>query len=468
MAPQSPLRGSFAESLTLERQPDLHSPERVRPRWQLRILAIVSVAGLLMCLAGLVWIPWQQSVVGTGRVIVLSPMQRPQNLEAPIKARLAHWHVQEGDVVEAGELVADLAEVDVKYLDANQTERLTAQREALEEQLSAGKARLEALEGQLESLEGYRENAVASAAQKIQQAKQKLDQETEARKAAEQNLTTAELNFERIQELHEKGIRSRRDLELAELSLVKARTGLAKATAGVEMARQTQEVARLDREKVSSELEAKIWATRAYLGEGREKIAKTQSTIQKLDIDRANLQARVAQRQVRAPITGRVVRMLKVGTGETVKQGDVLAVLAPDTQDRAVELFVSGHDAPLVTPGRHVRLQFAGWPALQFSGWPSVAVGTFGGRVTVVDAVDDGKGRFRILVVPETDSSKMLREEPWPDAHYLRPGAKVSGWVMLDVVSLGFELWRQFNGFAPALQKAPKAPSGIKKTGKTK
>ena len=46
--------------------------------------------------------------------------------------------------------------------------------------------------------------------------------------------------------------------------------------------------------------------------------------------------------------------------------------------------------------------------------------------------------------------------------------AKVSGWIMLDVVSLGFELWRQFNGFAPALGAAPKAPEGLKKKGKTK
>jgi hypothetical protein len=117
---------------------------------------------------------------------------------------------------------------------------------------------------------------------------------------------------------------------------------------------------------------------------------------------------------------------------------------------------------PLVTPGRHVRLQFAGWPALQFSGWPSVAVGTFGGTVTVVDAVDDGLGRFRVLVIPDQGVPGTVTNEPWPDPSYLRPGGKVSGWIMLDVVSLGFELWRQFNGFAPSLEQAPKSPKAAK------
>ena len=68
-----------------------------------------------------------------------------------------------------------------------------------------------------------------------------------------------------------------------------------------------------------------------------------------------------------------------------VKQGEPLALLVPDTKARAVELWVDGNDAPLITPGRHVRLQFEGWPAVQFVGWPSVAVGTFPAEVAFVD-----------------------------------------------------------------------------------
>jgi multidrug efflux pump subunit AcrA (membrane-fusion protein) len=445
----------------------LETPDRVVVSWQFSILAAMTLTALVAAAAGLVWIPWQQSVVGSGKVIVLSPMQRPQNLEASIKARLAKWHVQEGDVVQAGQMVAELAEVDVKYLDDNQVVRMEAQRKALEDQLEAGAGRIESLTRQIESLVSYREISIASAAQKVLQTQQKVKQKAQGLDAATQNLTTTMLNYDRTKVLVERGIKSQRDLELNENYRVKAETEKQKAVADVEVARQDQAVAELERSKVGAELDAKISATEAYLAEAREKVAKTESTIQKLDIDLASLRARVSQREIRAPIAGRVVRLLKVGATETVKQGDVLAVLAPDTPDRAVELFVSGNDAPLVTPGRHVRLQFAGWPALQFSGWPSVAIGTFGGRVTVVDAVDDGAGRFRILVIPDKKTIETFGDAPWPDPTYLRPGAKVSGWIMLDVVSLGFELWRQFNGFAPALDKVPvgkpKGPKAAKK-----
>jgi membrane fusion protein, adhesin transport system len=110
---------------------------------------------------------------------------------------------------------------------------------------------------------------------------------------------------------------------------------------------------------------------------------------------------------------------------------------------------VHGNDAALISPGRHVRLQFEGWPAVQFAGWPSVAVGTFGGRVGFVDATDDGKGRFRVVVVPDPE------DEDWPSAQYLRQGVRAKGWVLLEQVRLGFELWRQFNGFPPALDVSP-------------
>ena len=134
-------------------------------------------------------------------------------------------------------------------------------------------------------------------------------------------------------------------------------------------------------------------------------------------------------------------------------------MIVPDTTDRVVELMIDGVDAPLIAAhmeevgrGPHVRLQFEGWPAVQFVGWPSVATGTFGGKVRQIDPTDDGYGRFRILVEPD----EMFDGDRWPEGHYLRQGNQAVGWVFLNRVTLGYELWRQFNGFPPVL--APKAP----------
>ena len=149
--------------------------------------------------------------------------------------------------------------------------------------------------------------------------------------------------------------------------------------------------------------------------------------------------------------------LVAVGT-EQVKSGDALATLVPPRRTERVALTIDGNDASLVAPGRKVRLQFEGWPAVQFVGWPSVATGTFGGIVDLVDPASAGAGNFRVLVRPDPD------DVPWPDPARLRPGVQTQGWVLLDTVSLGYELWRQFNGFPPVVE----APPGASKVEKGK
>jgi hypothetical protein len=143
---------------------------------------------------------------------------------------------------------------------------------------------------------------------------------------------------------------------------------------------------------------------------------------------------------------GVILRRLTGQQSVLVKAGDLIAELVPDTHSRAVEMLISGNDIPLVNVGDEVRIQFEGWPGLQFSGWPSIAIGTFGGIVAVVDAADNSYGQFRILVVP-------VKMQDWPKTRYLRQGVRAHGWVLLGKVSLWFELWRRFNGFPPSQSK---------------
>lgn len=162
--------------------------------------------------------------------------------------------------------------------------------------------------------------------------------------------------------------------------------------------------------------------------------------------------ARQASQSIVAPRDGIVHRIMAPQGGVMVKAGQELAVIVPETASRAVELTVSGNDAPLLSVGRRVRLQFEGWPAVQFAGWPSVAVGTFGGVIGVIDPGAAEDGTVRVIVFPDEG-------EEWPDANYLRQGVRVIGWVLLDTVTLGWELWRQFNGFPPTLRNMNPKPS---------
>ena len=442
-------------------KPQVRSMEELKTPHRFRPLALTLLLLLLLLALCLYFVPWQQSVTGYGRVTVFSPMDRPQNIEAQIPGRLVKWNIVEGQTVTAGEVIAEIEDIDSKFLADDQVQRLEAQRSFTRGGLSQTVERESALQAQLRDLDSARNLAIPAAEQRARQAEDNVRQAEQNVAQAQQSVVTAELNLKRMQELFDKGLRSKRDLELAELDIVSAKTRLESLYAALDVTRKGLQVARLDKDRLVNDTAAQLNGLRASLASVRETMAKTNGDLQKLDVEVSNVKQRTEQRVIRAPRVGKVVRVLKAGPGETVKAGDVLAVLAPTTQDQAVELFLTDYDAPLVSVGRQVRLNFAGWPAVQFVGWPSIAVGTFAGRVKVMDAMDDGKGRFRILITPDEELIKAGKEEPWPALDQLRPGAEVNGWVMLDTVSLGWELWRQFNAFPPTVERGP---VGDKKT----
>ena len=79
----------------------------------------------------------------------------------------------------------------------------------------------------------------------------------------------------------------------------------------------------------------------------------------------------------------------------------------------------------------------------QFSGWPGASLGTFAGEVEFVEPIADAMGQFRVWVKED------FSEGGWPEERYVRLGSRVRGWVLLEEVRLGYELWRQLNAFPP-------------------
>lgn len=417
-----------------------------------KLIALFLWFVVIAVAASVMFVPWQQSISGIGQVMIFSPMERPQNIEAQIPGRIISWSIRDGETVKKGQLIAELTDLDPKFLDPNQSARLLDQRKALIARKEAANKRLKALETQFNNLKKSQQAAVPSAGERAMQATNRISQAEQTLVATKQNAVTADLNLQRLNDLFAKGLRSKRDLELAQFESARAKTEVERALTAVEIARRDETVAGLDQNKLVADTEAAMSNVAATMAQVQETIESITSDIYKMDIDISNLTSRVAQKRVVAPCSGRIVKLMKVGAGCTVDAGSILAVIAPTTQDLAVELLISDNDAPLVSVGRPVRLQFAGWPALQFAGWPSIAVGTFGGRVSVIDAVDNGKNSYRVIVKPDWEAIKAGKEEPWPKSNFLRPGAEASGWIMLDTVPLGFELWRQFNAFPPTIK----------------
>ncbi len=433
----------------------LRSLEELKSHSSSRSLVFIFLLLIFLIVVSLIYVPWQQSVTGAGQIFIFKPGDRPQAIEAQIAGRLKQWNAAEGQSVKAGDILGEIEEIDQKFLDPNQLRSQRGQKEALLASRAAAQARLTALESQLKDLTGARAVAIPAADERFRMAQDRIKVAEQNIEQAKQSVTTAQQNYERVKFLFEdKGLRSKRDLELTELELVSQKTRLESVQAQWQLAQREAEALRLDAGRVTNDTAAQLNGIRVSMASVRESIAKIDSDILKLDIDISNLEQRSQQHLIRAPRDGKLVRVMRVGQGETVKAGTVLAQIAPATQDQAAEIYLSDYDAPLVRPGDPVRLSFDGWPAIQFVGWPSVAVGTFAGKVKVIDAVSDDQGRVRIVVEPDLVAVEKNGDEPWPPLDQLRPGSGARGWVMLRNVSLGFELWRQFNAF-PASRDKP-------------
>ncbi|MEZ4321612.1 MAG: HlyD family efflux transporter periplasmic adaptor subunit [Myxococcota bacterium] len=391
---------------------------RIRPPASLRLAAIVLAVALPVIAILALVVPWQQSAFATGRVIAFAPQEREQLVEAPISGRIQEWYVQEGQQVTAGTPLVELRDNAPDLMLRLQEQRLAtlAERDATEAQIAS-------YERKLDASYASRDRAVAEAEAKIQGTLQKR-----AGEAAEAE--TAGLNASRVQILSSEGIASTRDQELAQMSLRKAQAALDARDREISALRQSLE-------KTRAEADQKIESTRAELEAARSKLSEVRRKLVDLDVKVSRQAAQV----VVAPRDGTVFRLHGGLGGGQIKAGDPVVTLVPATDSRAVELWLDGNDMPFVSDHADVRLVFEGWPALQFVGLHGASQGTFAGQVAFVDATDDG-GKFRVVVVPAPGAE-------WPDGHLLRQGVRVKGFLLLGQVPLGFEVWRQINGFPP-------------------
>lgn len=431
------------------------SPRIARRLSRLVLLALVVLPFVLL------FVPWTQTIHGTGKAIAFNPVQRPQFVVSPIEGRIKKWYVVEGQRVQAGERIVEMVDND-----PNLELRLLDEERAILDRLRAAEGRVRDIESRIGNLKNSRQLAIDVQNSILRQDQARVQAAEQEKIEAQAALDAALPNYQRQKELFESkqgSLVSKRDVEVAQQVLETANAKLRQAEARVKVAKLGEKASTDNLGKVDADTAAMINLETASQRSAEAEVASVRR-------DKAQIEVRIARQRaqyVDAPVDGVVYRLLANAEqgGVLVRPGERLAVLVPDIKaeepaNRATkqptlpltggsypgivaELQIDGNDLPLVRPGDKVRLQFEGWPAAQFAGWPSVAVGTFGGRVYLVDPTADDKGRFRILVEPDPD------DQSWPDQQFLRQGVRAQGWVLLEQVTVGWELWRQLNGFPP-------------------
>ncbi len=413
-------------------------------RWVWRFANALLVL-LLLSIVGMIFVPWQQSARGAGQVIAYSPQERQQTVTAPTKGIVAiiSPELREGSIVKKGDLILEM-----EPSAADLVSQLEASLRDLDAKVATAETKAEVYGRNVIDFTEAKSAAVSAADQLVEAAEAKWDAKQKLVAGYEAKRLQAQLNLERQKKLFENGLQSEKELEKLQKDLNVAESDLRSAQLEVEAALGELGAKRKERIQKEREAQTKVDYAKAMQQEALGQVATANKERRDIEIKLSELQ----RLNIRAPRDGTLYRVEVFEQGQMLKEGDPLFTIVPETSQRAVELWVSGNDVPLVHAADHVRLQFEGWPAVQFAGWPSVAVGTFSGTVASVDATDDGMGNFRVLVVPDEESS-------WPSERYLRQGVQANGWVMLNQVPLGYEIWRQLNGFPPTASDTEKAKS---------
>ncbi|MFQ3576335.1 MAG: biotin/lipoyl-binding protein [Cytophagales bacterium] len=395
-----------------------------------------------------IFLPWQQNIFSTeGSVTALYPEDRPQTIEATIAGRIQKWHVHEGQHIKKGMPIVTISEVKDKYFDPELIIRLNEQLNSKREVIEATERKNKAIRNQIEALNNAFRYSIEKAKNKILQAKLKNESDSVNLIAEKINYQVALEQFNRSEKMYEQGLIPLTELERRKLKFQETNAKLISTENKFLESKNELINAKIELSSIEADYNDKISKAESDFSSSIAYLANSEGDYSKLKNEVANVKIRNQNYVITATQNGYIVKTMRAGIGETLKEGDPVALIMSENPTIATELYVYPMDVPLLSKGRQVRLEFDGWPALQVSGWPSVAVGTFGGRVEVIDRVQSDNGKFRILVVPDE------HDEPWPDK--LRIGSGVKGWAMLDEVPIWYDIWRQLNGFPPSLKEKP-------------
>ncbi|MEM6396278.1 MAG: HlyD family efflux transporter periplasmic adaptor subunit [Bacteroidota bacterium] len=414
-------------------------PEAVMPathRSFRRWLFVLFILGFIFC-----FLPWIQNISADGTITTLLPQDRPQQVNTLIDAQLIEWRVREGQTVLKGDTLAELAEINPDFLDPMLVERTEAQADAKQNSAISYLNKSNALASQAVNLRNQLVQTLQQLDAKEKQTLAKIDAQKANIVNAREQLTIAEIQLKRTDSLFQfVGNKSRADVEEKRR---KQQAELAKLTKEenklIELENDLN-IVRLDMERKTSDFQTKINKADSDRYSALSDYQASLGDQQKLEVQAEGLSRRSSFYHILAPQSGIVSEILVRGLGETVKSGDALLTIVPNSPQLAVEMFVEQPDFPLVRLGQEVRFEFDGYPALIFSGWPGTSFGAYEGEIVGIDNVTNSAGEYRIMVAP-------VAGKPWPDL--IRPGGGARAFAMLDQVPLWYEIWRQLNGFPP-------------------
>jgi len=397
--------------------------------------------GLFFVLVFILFVPWTQNINTSGIVTTQFQEQRPQQINSIIPGKIIKWWVKEGDFVQKGDTIVELADTKDDYLDPRLIERTNDQLIAKKQKVDFYDSKISNIKGQLVAIEeGFKlkESAIRN---KIQQLERNILIDSAELSAAKIDLEVGTNQYNRAGKMLNDGIISLVDYERRTQSFNKAKAGFQEKQQKFLNTKQDVLIARIELNTLKQDVNDKLFKLKGDIANSNTEKSTVIAEVAKNENELSNYRIRGGQKWLVAPQTGQIIKAKKAGINEIVKEGEMIVEIVPNSFKYAVELFVKPMDLALINKGQDVRLQFDGYPAIVFSGWPNSSYGTFAGKISAIETNRNENGQFRVLIIPD------MTVKNWPSN--LKIGTGAQGFALLNDVPIWYELWRQLNGFPP-------------------
>ncbi len=401
---------------------------------------------VLVALVVTMFLPWTQNIRARGAITTLRQEERPQELNTVIAGRVIKWYVKEGDFVQKGDTILQLGEVKVDYFDPKLLERTKQQLNAKQLSVEGYQNKAVTAGTQIRALEDGQQLKLKQLDIKLRQQELKLTSDSNEAVAAVSELGVAKRQIDAAKQMLDSGVIALTDYERRKITFQNALAKKISAENKYLQAKQEYISLRIEKNSTVQEYTDKIAKAQGDRFGSLSNIASGEADVAKLENLYSNYDIRNQLYYITAPQSGQITKARKAGIGEMMKEGDMVVEVVPDHVQLAVELFAEPMDLPLLNIGQKIRFIFDGYPAIVFSGWPEASYGTFGGVIAAVETSLSENGKFRLLVIEDK------KEKPWPKQ--LRMGTGANGIALLKDVPIGYELWRNINGFPPEFYKA--------------
>jgi multidrug efflux pump subunit AcrA (membrane-fusion protein) len=397
--------------------------------------------GSLIIIILVMFLPWTQNIRARGLITTLRQEQRPQQLNSIIGGRVEKWFVKEGDFVQKGDTILQLGEIKVEYFDPALLERTGLQIDAKQNAAEGYQNKALTASQQVAALEEGRELKLSQIDIKLKQQQLKVESDSMDLNAVQNELAVAKRQIDAAKAMLDSGVISLVDFERRKITFQNATAKRIGSENKYLQSKQELTALRIEKNTVIQDYTDKIAKAKGDQFSALSDKASSDAEVAKLKNAYSNYDMRNQLYYVTAPQSGQITKARKAGIGEILKEGDMIVEIVPDNIQYAVELFVEPMDMPLLSKGQKIRFVFDGFPAIVFSGWPASSYGTFGGLVTAIENSVSSNGKFRVLVTEDPS------DKAWP--RLLRIGGGANGIALLKDVSVGYELWRNINGFPP-------------------